>query len=79
MINEEMLVFILTFMKAKNLVRSKIIILQKDKLYVSGDDNKVAIYSLSEMTHEGILSRASAPITCLSLSANGKYIASGGW
>ncbi|XP_065349851.1 WD repeat and HMG-box DNA-binding protein 1 [Cloeon dipterum] len=50
----------------------------KDKIYVSGDDNKVAIYSLSELAHEGILRRASAPITCLSLSTNGNLVASGG-
>ncbi|XP_059468502.1 WD repeat and HMG-box DNA-binding protein 1 [Neocloeon triangulifer] len=50
----------------------------KDKIYVSGDDNKVAIYSLKDMTNEGILSRASAPVTCLSISSNGNTLASGG-
>jgi WD40 repeat protein len=46
---------------------------------VSGDANNVAIYSLTDMTHEGILSRASAPVTCMSISSDGKLLASGGW
>jgi WD40 repeat protein len=52
---------------------------QNERLYVSGDDNKVAIYSLTDLTLEGILSRASAPVTCLSISSDGKLLASGGW
>jgi WD40 repeat protein len=56
-----------------------VLFFQNERLYVSGDDNKVAIYSLTDLTLEGILSRASAPVTCLSISSDGKLLASGGW
>ncbi|XP_065202901.1 WD repeat and HMG-box DNA-binding protein 1 [Planococcus citri] len=50
---------------------------QGDKLYVGSDHNNVQIFSFPDGELDGVLTRFTAPVTTISVSKDGSYVAAG--